>query len=385
MKEQTERTGYIFQDKNGKWYARTTFTDRTGKRRNVKKTAKDKADAKVILKSIIRQIEDEGEKYIDGSRMTFNELADHYEAHYLKEAEYVDERKISGLRDVARAKGFLTHFRAYFGKQKLREITYGDIYSYRSERLQTQTKYKRPLRLASMNRELAVLRRMLNIALRQGWISKNPFNAGEPLIIVSGERKRERILTVEEEVRLLGACDHLQRKHLKPLLIALLDTGARKGEMLKLNWADVCFVTRMITFRALNTKTLKSRSVAITGRLYSELLALWESSNKDLNSKVFGISDNVRNSFKSACKEAGIKHGGIDGMTIHSLRHTAATRLVRGQMPIQMVGRILGHTQVNTTYRYLSANAEIAQQAAAIFDALQGARENPQEFSEMVN
>lgn len=385
MKEQTERAGYIFQDRNGKWYARTTFTDRAGKRRNIKKTAKDKAEAKVILKSIIRQIEDEGEKYIDGSRMTFNELADHYETHYLKEAEYVDERKISGLRDVARAKGFLKHFREYFGRQRLREITYGDIYSYRSERLKTQTKYKRPLRLASMNRELAVLRRMLNIALRQGWVSKNPFNAGEPLIIVSGERKRERILTVEEEVRLLAACDHPQRKHLKPLLIALLDTGARKGEMLKLNWADVCFVTRMITFRALNTKTLKSRSVAMTNRLYGEFLALWESSNKDLNSRVFGISDNVRNSFKSACKEAGIKHGGIDGMTIHSLRHTAATRLVQGQMPIQMVGRILGHTQVNTTYRYLSANAEIAHQAAAIFDALQTSTVKVREVTEMIN
>lgn len=385
MKEQTERTGYVFQDKNGKWYARTTFTDRTGKRRNIKKTAKDKADAKATLRTIIRQIEDEGEKYIDGSRMTFNELADHYETHYLKEAEYVDERKISGLRDVARAKGFLIHFREYFGRQRLREITYGDIYSYRSERLKTQTKYKRPLRLASMNRELAVLRRMLNIGLRQGWISKNPFNAGEPLIIVSGERKRERILTLEEEVRLLEACDHPQRKHLKPLLIALLDTGARKGEMLKLRWTDVCFVTRMITFRALNTKTLKSRSVAITNRLYGELLALWEASNKDLNSTVFRISDNVRNSFKSACKAAGIKHGGIDGMTIHSLRHTAATRLVRGQMPIQMVGRILGHTQVNTTYRYLSADAEIAQQAAAILDALQPSTEKTQEASEMIN
>jgi integrase len=385
MKEQTERTGYIFQDKNGKWYARTTFTDRKGKRRNIKKTAKDKADAKVILKSIIRQIEDEGEKYIDGSRMTFNELADHYDVHYLKEAEYVDERKISGLRDVARAKGFLANFREYFGRQRLREITYGDIYSYRSERLKTQTKYKRPLRLASMNRELAVLRRMLNIALRQGWISKNPFNAGEPLIIVSGERKRERILTVEEEVRLLAACEHQQRKHLKPLLIALLDTGARKGEMLKLHWTDVCFVTRMITFRALNTKTLKSRSVAMTNRLYRELVEMWESSNKNLDSRVFGISDNVRHSFKSACREAEIKHGGLDGMTIHSLRHTAATRLVQGQMPIQMVGRILGHTQVNTTYRYLSANTEIAQQAAAIFDALQTLTGRAQEASELVN
>ena len=82
------------------------------------------------------------------------------------------------------------------------------------------------------------------------------------------------------------------------------------------------------------------------------------------------ITDNVRNSFASACRDAGIKHGGIDGLTLHSLRHTAATRLVKGQLPIQMVGRILGHSQPITTYRYLSANAETAQQAAAILEAL---------------
>jgi integrase len=65
------------------------------------------------------------------------------------------------------------------------------------------------------------------------------------------------------------------------------------------------------------------------------------------------------------------KHGGIDGLTLHSLRHTAATRLVKGNLPIQMVGRILGHTQPQTTYRYLSANDETLFQAASILESVQ--------------
>jgi integrase len=379
-----ERTGYTYQ-KDGRWYARLTFTNSKGKRCDIKRLAANKSDAKDILKGLLRQLDGEGEKAIDAARMTFNDLADHYSAHYLKPAEYVDGRKIAGLRDVDRAKGFLITFREHFGNRKLREITYGDIYSYRSERFSIHTHYKRPRTLASMNRELAVLRRILNIALREGWILKNPFNAGEPLISTAGERKRERILTLDEETRLLAACVHPQRTHLRPLLIALLDTGARKGEMLKLCWRDVCFESRLITIQALNTKTLTGRQVAMTQRLYDELQMLWANSNKDLLGRVFGVRDNVRNSFSSVCKAAGIKEGGLDGLTLHCLRHTAATRLVRGQMPIQMVGRILGHTQVNTTYRYLSANVETAQQAAAIFDALHTTTEATPEESEMVN
>lgn len=110
----------------------------------------------------------------------------------------------------------------------------------------------------------------------------------------------------------------------------------------------------------------------ITERVFAELSALRDASSMDLNERVFGITNNVRKSFASACEVAGIKHGGIDGLTLHSLRHTAATRLVQGGMPLQLAGRILGHSQVNTTYRYLSANTQTLAQAAAIFEAIQG-------------
>jgi hypothetical protein len=55
-----DRSGYVFQNKQGAWYARTTITDATGKRRNIKRRAKDKRDAKEILKRIMHQLEEEG-------------------------------------------------------------------------------------------------------------------------------------------------------------------------------------------------------------------------------------------------------------------------------------------------------------------------------------
>jgi integrase len=366
-----DRTGYVFNQK-GKWYARVTVQDSSGRRRNIKRRAESKSNAKELLKALLSQLENEGEKAIDAAQMTFNHLADYYAAHYMQPAEYRDGRRISGLRDVVRAAGVVAQFRLYFGNKKLRSITYGDIASYKRARMQTPTHMKHPRTIATMNRELVVLRRMLNIAFAEGWLLKNPFKAGDSLISPSDERKRERILTLDEERRLLEACEHPQRTHLRLLLIALLDTGARKGEMVKLCWRDVCFATRMITIQALNTKTLKTRQVVMTQRLYDELLKLWLASDKDLNARVFDHQV-FRKCFATACKEAGIKHGGIDGLTLHCLRHTAATRLVKGQMPIQMVGRILGRCQPQTTYRYLSANTETMRQAAAILDSFHAA------------
>lgn len=203
-----QRNGYVyFDEKESCWIARTQVTDESGKRRNVKRRAKSKADAEAKLKTLLRQIDDEGSKVVDYNQLTFNDLASFYEKRYLHEAVYIGGQKVSGLRDVARPKALLKHFRAFFGKKKLRELSYGDLVSYRDSRFKVHTQYKRQRTIASWNREAAVLRRVLNVACQQGWMLKNPFHCGDPLIIVSAERRRERILSVAEEAKLLDACD----------------------------------------------------------------------------------------------------------------------------------------------------------------------------------
>jgi integrase len=368
-----DRSGYIFQNKNGAWYARTTITDEAGKRRNIKKRAKDKQGAKKILKSILRQVEEEGSKAADSSKMTFNDLADFYALHFCKPAEYVDGKKIAGLRDVQRARHCLGRFREYFGKRRLREIKYNDISSYYKMRLKEHTHYHRPPNIATMNRELGVLRRIFNIGVREGFLEKSPVSAGESLISPASERMRECILTLDEERRLLNACDQTHMNNLRLLVICLLDTGARLSEMLKyLHWRSVCFASRTITLEAMTTKTLKARQVRMTERMFQELYELWKESPKSADERVFNETvRQARFSFALACKTAKIEYGSPYGITFHSLRHTAATRLVKGQMPIQMVGRILGHTQPQTTYRYLTADMETMAQAANILEAFQ--------------
>ena len=81
------------------------------------------------------------------------------------------------------------HFSQRNRKKKLREITYGDLRTYRERRFKVFTQYKRQRTVASWDREAAVLRRVLNIAFQQGWILKNPFHCGDPLLIISAERR----------------------------------------------------------------------------------------------------------------------------------------------------------------------------------------------------
>jgi len=165
-------------------------------------------------------------------------LCDYFEKHYVKPAEYVDGRKIAGVRSLGTSKGRLNVLRDYFSSCRLRSITHGDVRQFRATRLAQGTRTKTQRTIASVNRELSMLRRMLTVAQREGWILRNPFAAGDSLISLADENKRERVLTREEEMKLLASCDTPQRAHLKTILICALDTGMRQGEIFSLRWHE---------------------------------------------------------------------------------------------------------------------------------------------------
>jgi hypothetical protein len=133
-----ERRGYVRKNKQGKWFARITITDKNGKRKNIVRFGKDKIEAKNILKLLNREIDDSDRNFVEVSQIHFGHLADFYETRYLKPAEFIGERKVSGLRDWTHPAAFLRTFREYFGKRKLKEITYSDLVSLRDVRLELQ-------------------------------------------------------------------------------------------------------------------------------------------------------------------------------------------------------------------------------------------------------
>jgi integrase len=117
----------------------------------------------------------------------------------------------------------------------------------------------------------------------------------------------------------------------------------------------------------------------MTARLASELETLWEQSKKDKMQRVFGIVNTVKVSFTAARRAAGL----LD-VRFHDLRHTHATRLVSLHLPLSEVGRVLGHTQPSTTYRYVNANVETARRASAALDVF-NAEEPMQQAVDVIN
>jgi integrase len=360
-----ERKGYVFRDRQGRWYARTTIKDASGKRRNIVRRVKDKADGRAILKTLTKQLDDQGEKAIDVAKKTLGDLCDLYERVYLHEAQYVQDRKVSGLRAPDRAKRAISLFREHFSSRKLKTITHGDLYQFRLLRLRTETQYKRPRTIASVNRELVVLRRLLNIAVREGWIDRNPFNSGDSLISSADENKRERILSREEEARLFAAIDsEPKRGHLRGILLVALDCALRRGEILKLKWSDVDLEQRTIFVRSMNCKTARARTVGMTTRLADELQKLWANSRQDVSSLVFGVRVTVRTSFAKACKTADVQD-----FHLHDCRHTAITRMISAGLPPVEVMRVSGHSTLSCFYRYANLDSNAVFRAAAALDA----------------
>ena len=351
------------QKRDGAWWARITWLDPvTGRRREQRRKADSAAEAKELVESLKAELVATDGSSAEHHRDTFSDLAGYFAEHYLTPAEYVDGRKVSGLRSLYTVQKQLTVLREHFGKTRLRSITYGQLRTFRAHRLRTPTRNGGQRTIATVNRELTLLKRMFNVATREGWIMRNPFTLGDPLVSLADERHRERIITEAEEVRLLAACCHPQRLHLRPIIICALYTGMRQGEILKLRWADVDFTSKAITVQSMNTKTLRARQIEMPPILERELRSLYDGSKPEQHVLVFGITDNVKRSFTAARNTAG-----LPDVRFHDLRHTAATRLVRGELPLAEVGRILGHTQPKTTYRYVNADASTASRAAAIF------------------
>jgi integrase len=351
------RTGSICL-KDDVIYARVRWTDDEGKRKEKIKRANNKTHARQLIQKMLREIDDYGTRFMEFEEVKFEQLADYYKKHHTKPAQFVQGRKISGRRSLHTHKYIIPIFTEHFGSKKLRSITHADLSRFRVERLNTPTRHETQRSIATVNRELEVLRNMFNIAMREGWILKNPFNSGPPLIQTAHEKMRERIITVEEEKQMLAACTG-RREHLKALIICALDTGMRRGEILSLVWDDIDFENKLLHIKAFNTKTERERWLAPTPRLLAQLAMLYEKSDKNSDSRVFGIKDNFKRSFDYVRQLVGLPE-----VRFHDLRHTAATRLVQKDVPLPLVGRILGHTLANTTMRYVNANIETARIAA---------------------
>ena len=130
-----------------------------------------------------------------------------------------------------------------------------------------------------------------------------------------------------------------------------------------MRWKDIDLGKNEIYIPQTNTKTEVARTVGISQRLRKEFEILWEASSKDLNSSIFGITNTIKTSFRSACHEAQ-----IENFRFHDCRHTATTRMIASGSPHTEVMKITGHSQLKTFLRYLNISQETTNRVASNLD-----------------
>ena len=200
------------------------------------------------------------------------------------------------------------------------------------------------------NRAVDILVKMFNLADAWGWrpSGSNPCR-GVPRFRVE---KHERFLTHEELARLdrtLAAApgERLASVHAAAAIYLLMLTGCRRNEILGLRWDDLNFETGEI--RLPDTKT-GTRMVPLTSPVAEVLTSLprtpdspWVFPGRKKGTRLVNLNDSwmrVR------------KHAGLDGVRLHDLRHTFASRALALGEGLPMIGDLLGHRMVNTTARY---------------------------------
>ncbi|MBI4748629.1 MAG: site-specific integrase [Acidobacteria bacterium] len=348
--------------------ARLCFTDADGKYHDYQKRAENKTEARRILDKMRRSIETHGQLQIDAERMTFEQLAQWYEKNYAVPAKFdTNGQKVHGLKSHKDVIQRLHALREYFGKKRIRSITFTDLENFKRKRLQIKTFRGQDRKIATVNRELAVLRRIFRLAFNNRWLLDDPFDRGDKALISTAvEIRREKLINRDEERQLLAACVDT-RAHMRPLIIAALDTGCREGELLRLKWADIDFETRTIRVLAQNSKTLRARQVPISTRLIAELEQLHQEAADKQNGLVFGRTSHVKWAWDKVRQAAG-----LPDLRFHDLRHVAATRLAQGGLHPFQVAAILGHTDPKTTYRYFNLDQVTLQTARSVLDTLHG-------------
>ncbi|HKB24682.1 MAG TPA: site-specific integrase [Methylomirabilota bacterium] len=229
-----------------------------------------------------------------------------------------------------------------FGSLKLLAIRQDDIERWYGERV---TRVKP----STANKELGRLKHLLGRAVAWKYLKHNP---AQPVRKMKENPGRVRYLTPEERELLLREANPALRLY----ILAALQTGARRSELVRLRWADVDLKRRLITFP--KTKNGDRRAVPLNDSLAVALAVLPR--GLDPETRVFPERDPhvVSRSFARLVRRLGLRD-----LHFHDLRHDAASTLTMGGVSQRTVMEILGHRDPRMTLRYQHLAPEYLKEA----------------------
>ena len=193
-----------------------------------------------------------------------------------------------------------------------------------------------------------IFKSAINKAVELGFIKHNVF-AG--VVFRTKFESTARALTNEEQTLII---DYLKKSHSKllPLIQCYITTGLRRCEALNIRKSDLVLTNRQLVVRG--TKTTNSyRIIPLNKQVFNYI----KNSKSDIPYPF--LPRYVNKQFKKDCDTLNIQ-----GITIHSLRHTFATRCLEQNIPIKLVQKWLGHSKYSITaelYSHILSDYEIEQ------------------------
>jgi integrase len=209
-----------------------------------------------------------------------------------------------------------------------------DVDEYRTKRLAETTRRKKAPSPASLDREVELLKRMLNYAVACGSLTSNPIAAAK---LLRRPNVRRSVLDDVAFDKLRAAAED----HLKPIILVAYDTGMRLREVLGLRWSQVNLELCVVKLGAEDTKTEEPRTVFLTKRVREVLDAQPRHIKSDwvfTNPETEEAWKDIRKPFRRACEAAK-----LTGVWFHDLRRSFVTNARRRGVPESVVMKMSGH------------------------------------------
>jgi integrase len=259
------------------------------------------------------------------------------------------------------------HLEPVFGQRKAREVNESAIAHYSAQRL---TAGATP---ATVQRELSCLRRMFRLGLKQHLLTTIPtFEQIEQ----NGKNARQGFF---EDVDFQKVCAVLPI-HLQVLTTVAYWTGARKGELLKLQWRHVDLKSGKVQLEAGMVKSKHARSFFLPPdalaalQRWRRVTTEWELKNQCKVPTVFHLNGNPIRDFRGAWDHA-FEVAGVARKLFHDLRRSSVRNYVRSGVPKSVCRSISGHLTDSIFDRYdIQDDADKQAAAQAIAQRLHEAR-----------
>ena len=261
-----------------------------------------------------------------------------------------------------------------FTKDDLRKITLEDIHSYISH-LAIDNRAKATTRA----RKISTLRIFFKYAtVKEKLLDVNPAqNLETPKL----EKRMPKYLSLEQSQKLLKVADSTDNRNYKrdfAITTLFLNCGMRLSELVGINIRDIDFDENKMTVIG---KGNKERIIYLNDacvNAYNDYLNLSETDNekrsaagnRNMTAKTDALFLSRRNTRISNRRvqqivEECLKASGLDnrGLSVHKLRHTAATLMYQNGVDVRVLKEVLGHENLNTTQIYTHVSNEQLENA----------------------